>query len=461
MSSLRNKFAVAFHKPYDLSIASNRALERQRRIALTSLTAIIYKVISSAIPLITLKITYSYLGVEVYGLWSAVTNFFALFAFSDLGLGNGLQTMLSHASGKDDLEQSKILVSSTYWVLWVVAAILLSVFIIAYPIVDWAHLMNATQQETIKLAAPVVFVIVLPKILSIPVAIISRTQLALQEGYNSNVWGIVGSLLSLIFIVLCAHFDFGKIWLLLGSSVIPLIISILNMVVYYGYQRRDLCLSYKYVKKDSIKSLLQLGISFFFLSILTTVGLSMDTFIVAKTCSLSDAASFSVIYKMSIVISSVLAIFCQPLWGANGEAIARGEYEWVRTNTQRMSRALAVITIIGSVLFVALSKIIFKIWLGPEFEFSIICLTFLCAIQVAQAFISPYFMFLNAVGIVRFQLLLFGIYTPLSFILKFYMARIYGSTAIPATGLLLYVIIIVIFSVIIARRTLKKLSRNE
>src|SRR5690554_5068351 len=95
----KNTLTIAFHKPYDTSSEEGRSLERRRRIALTALTSTTLRVLQMAIPLITLKITFDYLNIEVYGLWSAVTTVFALFAFTDLGLGNGLQTKLSQANG--------------------------------------------------------------------------------------------------------------------------------------------------------------------------------------------------------------------------------------------------------------------------------------------------------------------------------------------------------------------------
>lgn len=458
---LKDKLTLALHKPYDLSIPTNRALERERRIALTSITAILYKIIVSATPLITLKITYDYLGVEVYGLWSAVTNFFAIFAFSDLGIGNGLQTKLSKASGLDDTVQCRSLVASTHLILWVVSAILFLIFAIAYPIVDWASLMNAIDRETIELAAPIVFVIVLPKIFSIPVAIINRTQLALQEGYNSNIWGIAGAILSLIYIVLCSYLDLGKVFMLCGSSIIPLVVSALNMFVYYGFQRKDLKLSIKYANWKTSKGLMSLGVYFFLLSILTTVGLSMDTFIVAKACTLAEAASFSILYKLALIISSVLTIFCQPLWGANGEAIARGDIEWVKRNTRKVSLALTGVTTICSIIFVFSAPFVFRIWLGENFLYSSSCLIWLCIMQIEQAFISPYFMFLNASGIVKFQLLLFAIFTPVSFILKYFLASTYGIFAVPCVGAVLYMLIILLGSYFISIKKISKLQRND
>ena len=265
----------------------------------------------------------------------------------------------------------------------------------------------------------------------------------------------MGSILSLVYIYLGANFDIGKIQLLLGSAVIPLIISILNMIVYYGIQRPELRFSLKEATKKTVKELLKIGIAFCLLSILTTVGMSMDTFIVAKTCSLADAGSFSIIYKISIIISAVLGIFAQPLWGANGEAIARGDFEWVKLNTKRMSIIMTAITLIGTLLVMCLAKPVFSLWLGPDFEFSMICLLWLCLLQVAQAYISPYFMILNAQGLVKPQILMFIIYTPIAFLLKFYLAGVFGISAIPAVGTILYVFI-VIYTLHVSKKSLLK-----
>lgn len=447
--------SIAFHKPFDESVAGYRELERERRIALTALTSVIMKVVSTAIPLITIRITYNYLGVEVYGLWSAVTNFFALFSFSDLGLGNGLQTKLSHASGEDDLHLQRELISSTYLILCIIAAIFFIVFLVVYPFIDWASVMNAQSVESIKLAAPVVLIIVLPRILSIPLSLIGRTQLALQEGYNSNLWQIAGSVLTLVYIFVGAKCDIGKVHLLLGSAIIPVIISVLNMWVYYRIQRPELQFSFKLATQKSSMEMLKLGILFCVLSILTTVGMSMDTFIVAKTCSLSDAASYSIIYKVSIVVSAVLAIFAQPLWGANGEALARGDVSWVKNNTRKTSYFLTIITLALSLITIVFATPVFKIWIGQDFCFSMSSLIWLCIFQIFQAFISPYFMVLNATGDVKWQIYLFALYTPLALGLKLLFSKEYGISAIPAIGALLYLLIIVFAVVYLSNKRLR------
>ena len=438
----KQTLTLAFHKPFSVDTAEGRSMERQRRIALTALTSLIGKFLSMTLPLITVKITYSYLGVEVYGLWSAVGTFFALFVFSDLGLGNGLQTKLSQANGKDDAELCRKIISNTYVILWAMAFILLLVFLSVFGFVDWAKLMNAQSKETISIAAPVVFILVLPKIFSIPVAIIRRTQYALQEGFRNNIWTIVAQLLSLFFVVIIAKMDLGKLTLLAVSSCLPLFVSALNMFVYFRIQRPEFRFSFKLFEKPLAIELLSLGILFCLLSILTTFGLSMDTFIVARTCSLEDAAPYSILHKLTAIVAGVVSILSMPLWGANGEAISKGDISWIRKNTQRMSIIMGSITLSIALFLIVASKLIFGIWMGPDFMFSFSSLIWMCVMQVLHSFISPWFMVLNAYGIVNKQILLFAIYTPISFVLKFYLSSIWGIGAIPMVGAILYFLII-------------------
>lgn len=434
----KESLAIIFHKPFDTQTVEGRSLERRRRIALTSFTSLILKVLSMALPLITVRITYSYLGVEVYGLWSAVGTFFALFAFSDLGLANGLQTKLSRASGTNDIELCRKIISNTYTILWLVACVILVVFLSVYKFVDWANLMNAQSNETKSLAAIVVFILVLPKIFSIPIAIIQRTQYALQEGFRSNTWSIVSYIINLILVIIIAKYDLGKLCLLIVSSCLSLLVSALNMIVYFHLQRPEYRFSFKLFEKNMAKDLLSLGIFFCILSITRAIGLSMDTFIVAKTCSLEDAAPYSVIYRLTSIMAGVVGVLTEPLWGANGEAMARGDYDWVRNNTRRTSFIVGGGTILLSLFLVLFSKIIFRIWMGSDFVFSFSSLIWMCVLQIIVAFIGPYFMVMNACGKVKIQILIFGIYTLFAFGLKFYLSSIIGIWAIPMVGAVLY-----------------------
>jgi len=421
---------ILFSKPFDASTQDGRAKERTRRIALTAVSAAISKVLSTIIPFITIRLTLEYLGVELYGLWNAVTSFFALFVFADLGLGNGLQTQLSCAYGHEDILLQRKIVFNSYAILITVSLVLITIFEIIYPLVDWCNIMNAKSEFAESMVGPVVLAIVLCRLIMIPLSLIQRVQLAYQEGYNSNWWQCVASIISLISIYIVYHYRLGQLSLIWVSSMIPLVIFILNSTTYYR-RKQEKFFNLKLFDKRIIKTLLKTGFSFFFLSILTTIGLAIDTFIVARVGDLEQATPFSIMHKLACFISIIVGMLCTPLWSANGEALARGDKKWVKSNTKKMIRISFVFSLAVSILLVAFSNFIFKIWLGPEFKFSVLCLSGMCLTQILLSVISPYFMVLNAAGIVKKQIVVFSIFTVVSVVLKVWLGSFISVNIIP------------------------------
>ena len=272
MSKIKQYIELIFHGHYDTSTPEGHSMERARNVALTAMSAVLAKVIAMIVPLVTVRLTLSYLGEEIYGLWSAVTSFFTMFAFADLGLGSGLQTELSRASATDDSIVCKKLVSSTYVILFSVATALTAVFLIAFPFIDWATVINAETKQATALVGGVVIAIVIPKFINIPLALIQRTQTAMQEGYRNNLWQCSGNLFSLIFVVVITTLDLGALTMIWASSLITVIVAALNMVVYFKFQHPELSPRIRYFDRELSKKLLSTGIAFFVLSIIFVDG---------------------------------------------------------------------------------------------------------------------------------------------------------------------------------------------
>lgn len=123
---------VARLKPFDVSTPEGRSKERYRRAGLTTLTSIAARGISLLTVLISVPLTIGYLGAERYGLWMTISSVIAMIGFLDFGLGNGLLNAVSEANGRDDREAAHRYVSSAFFMLLGVAALVLSFFMIAY-----------------------------------------------------------------------------------------------------------------------------------------------------------------------------------------------------------------------------------------------------------------------------------------------------------------------------------------
>lgn len=435
--------------------AEERVRAREKSIRYTALTSILAKVLAMLVPLITVRYAYDYLGAEVYGLWNTVLSFFSMFAFADLGLGSGLQTALSQAQGRDDQTESRKLISSTYLILIISTTVLVAVMLIIHQFVDWGSVMNVETAEAQKLVGSVVIIIVISKLLNIPFSLVNRTQLALQEGYRGNIWQCVANILSMVLIVWIVLAEIGKVPLIIASTYAVVIVSILNFIVYFGFQRKEYAPRVKDVDLKTAKSMLKIGIAFCLLSVFTNLGLSLDSFIVARVSSLTESATYSILYRATGLISVGCGMLSAPLWGAFGEALERKDYQWVRERSKKTAFLSVGMAIVATLGLMVLGKILFKVWLGKELGYSQFMLLGMCLMQCLLSIISPYFMILNARGIVKKQIFIFIIYTTVAVTLKFVIGITLGINWIPMIGTLCYGMIIVPYVYQVARKEMK------
>ena len=443
------------HGPYDTSTPEGRDLERSRNIALTAISAIIAKGVAMLTPLITVRITLSYLGEETYGLWSTVTSFFALFAYADLGLGSGLQTELSRASANKDNLTCRKMISTTYTILFGVCGILMLILFAVYPFVDWAGIVNAQTADAVRISGVVVLSIMIPQLMNIPMAIIERTQNAMQEGYHTHIWRILGNVLSLILVVTISVLDGGRITMIAASASVLVIVEFVNMVCYFGRRRPELRPSFKLFDKAISRKLLSTGLAFFVLSIFTSLSLSIDNWIVAKISSLSDVTPYSIMLRMANVMNVISIMLSTPLWAANGEALERGEYEWVRKKTRSIANTSAMLSLGCTLGILILCKPALWLLTDNRVKADFVVLLGMCFLNVLLSYTNPFFMILNGARVIRFQIGNYIFYSAISLYLKFAVGGVYGMRMIPWVGAITYLLFLTIPTVWRANKVLK------
>ena len=115
-----------------------RARERHRRIALSAFAALVARVVAVIANLVAVPLALGSLGTERYGVWVTLSSFVLMLSFADLGIGSALLNLVSEADGRDDRPAIAQYISSAFVVMAAVAAILLVLFALAYPFIDWA-----------------------------------------------------------------------------------------------------------------------------------------------------------------------------------------------------------------------------------------------------------------------------------------------------------------------------------
>ncbi len=448
-------------RPFDTSTAEGRAQERIRRGALTSITAALARLISLATPLITLPISLHYLGQEVYGLWMATSAFVGMFLFSDLGLGNGLMSTLSRAIGKGDVKIQQELVSSAFFLLTGIAVLMAGIFFALFPFLPWAEILNAKTPATSQAAATVVVALALPFIINIPLNIVQRTQLAMQEGYQSNLWQCVGSVLGMVTLVVGVKLGLAPAWLLFSVSMVPVLVAGANWWVFFYWKHPSVKPVYRRFSLQQGRNLMRMGVAFFIISLLMTLGMSADNIIIAHICGLKAVTVYSVPARIAMLLTAVINMICLPMWTANSEALARGDIDWVRHNTMRLFKITLALTTFVSVVIVTLLPPFVHLWLGKDFDVSIWLLMEICASALAFGAAVPFFMALNGAGFIVPQVKLYLLFTPLVILLKIIITMKMGTQGVPIAQTICYAGIVLPWSYLNFRKCLDNIKKNH
>jgi len=461
---LRNKWKnvkqVFRSTPHDTSTSIGKSNERFRRILITGGSTAIVKVFSAAINLITVPLTVHYLGAERYGLWMAISSMLALMSFADLGLGNGLLNAVSKANGRNSTEDAQIAVSSTFFILLGIASILFICFISAYPFISWEHVFNVKSPLAIAESGPTMLVLVVMLLINMPLGIIQRIQDGYQEGYKFQFWLILGSLLSFSGLLICIYLKSGLIWLVLAFSGGQLISTILNGIILFNRKRQYLKPTLKCFDLQIGKQLINSGFIFFLLGLFTLLGNTSDDIIIAQTLGPSAIAGYEIVKKI-FLFSMFTQFIIQPLWPAFAEAMESGDIAWAK-NTLKKGLLLSIIS--GAIItlpLVIFGKQIILLWVGEKFipSWSLLLGFY------AYVFISNYggvmSTFLNSGPLLAKQLLIVGLSSVSSVLLKIYFSINFGVSGIIWATVLSYLVFFIVPSYRMAFRYLNGVLLNK
>lgn len=413
-------------KQHDVSTSGGRAAERLRRITLTALASGGARVIGLLAPLVTIPVTLCYLGEELFGLWMTITTFVALFAFADLGLGNGMLTAVSRASGREDHVELGRTISSGFFLLLSLSCTLLFVLLPLFRLLPWDSILGIrinAYHDAARAAVLVSFIIFL---FNLPVSLVQRVQFGLQQGFESSLWQTLGSVAGMFALLLAVKFQATLPWLVLCAAGVPSAALALNFVWFFAGRARHLLPRARNLNWDTSQRLLGQGIQYFVLTLLLSICFGVDNLIIAHVLGHTAVTEYSIPFRLVSIIGFLPSMVLMPLWTANGEAMARGEVAWVRANLTNVTRVLFVAMSIGGGLFLLAGPLVLTKWFGMTQTPDAVLMSGLFCGTLAIAMAGPHFMVLNGAGEVPIQLAIYGALTPVYLVTKIVLAKHLG-----------------------------------
>lgn len=411
------------------------------------------KAVSLAAPFIVMPAMLRYLGETDFGVWMTAVSLTSAAMFLDFGIGNGLLTRLSKAYGLGDYVTMRSYITNAYVTLSGVA-VLLGLVLLFFGIslsAEWFSFAEQIGESSLAIVAACVSSF----IFGIPASVIQRVMLACQKAWLSNVWQMIAALLS---IVLCLFAIWLKMasWMVVLAYVLPPVVMMLCSAFWFFSKHPELKPNLFGFSRTYSSDLLCIGSRFFVLSIFTSIALNIDNAIIALRLGAEAVTEYSVPARLAGFLGLVVNVLFMPLWAANGEALAKKDYEWLRQTLIKMSCIGGSMVLLAGILMILLNAPLIDLWMGRAFEGQTSNIAALCLLSFFMAVTSPFNMLLNSAGALKVQLVAWGMFLLLTIFAKYWLLSEQSVWIVPMISAMAYALIIspaVIFSAIKIVRT--------
>jgi O-antigen/teichoic acid export membrane protein len=421
-----------------------RGSSRNVRAIVTAATGATARAVQVGTSLVTIPVVIRYLGNERFGLWMTISSVLAMAGFADFGIGNGVLNHVAKSFGRDDLDGVRRAVSSGFAVLGSIALALLTLFYSTFHFIPWADVFRVTSVQARAEAGPALLVFATCFALNIPLDIVQRVQLGIQQGYRNGVWQLCGSALALAGVLsgVWLHASLPALIAVLAGA--PVFATALNAIHFFGFVRPELRPSVRLVSRKAIAQIAKLGGLFFVLQLAVAIGYSSDNLVLTRVMGPLAVAQYAVPCKLFSLAAMVTSFFITPLWPAYTEALQRQDHPWIR---QTLSRSLllatgASVALSGCLVF--WGNRIIHLWAGNGIDASPLLLTGLGIWGVVVPVSSTLAMFLNGLSVMRFQVVVAIAGAPANLALSVYLTRRIGISGVVYGSILSQAILVLV-----------------
>jgi len=327
----------------------------------------------------------------------------ALLAFSDFGMSNGLVSPLARAIAADQKWLIQELISSALAVMVAIGLSIGLLLSILWPMVNWSAALGAHDSSSATQAAPALAIFLASVLVSLPLRLVEKVQLAYQEAATFNAWRLVGTTLTLAATTAC-YLLHGTLALFVAASVTgPIVASALNSV-WIMHRRTDTRPRLSSIRNRSARSLSQSGTLFLVLAITGAIAYQTDILVLSHVMNATKVTTYGLVLKLFSFPTLLVSFALLALWPAFSDSLANDDIEWVRRSFRRAIRLAAYVNVPAAIILLASAKYILDAWVGSASEQPTWLLLYAFAIwTMLNSLNGPIAMLLNGANVVRFQ----------------------------------------------------------
>lgn len=381
--------------------------------------------------LISLPFSIKFLGKYDYGLWITIYGTVMWMSSFDFGIGNGFRNELTVSFTRRDKEESAKIVTNAFIAISILSLTLVFIGLIINFIIYNGFVSDINYTKHIyNLINILILLFGLEIILRLTGTIYTADQ-------RSSITPLITGINNVLILIIVYLFYFNRNFFIQNElfiygitiGAIPIISN--GLLTFIAFSNRYKYLIPKLIYYDNlwIKTILNTGIKFFGIQISMIFLLQLSNILVTSWSNPEFVTIINIADKYFGIITIVGTIILFPFWSAFTAANERGDTSWIKKTIKKLELTFISLTII-SVILLFLFPYIVKIWFGKSI---MVPQLFAVIIMLKNLFLilnSIYSYYLNGIGRVKLQLILYVILAILNVPISWVLFKFFGTVGI-------------------------------
>lgn len=347
------------------------------------------------------------------GLWFTINSVLSWMLNFDLGIGNGLRNYLTKSYTEHDYDESKRLLSSSYFAIAFVCLFVSVAFCFIAQVVNWNKVFNVSEDIVSNSSMKVALLIVISGIMmQLFFKLINSVLYAIQKSAINNFLSLCTSILMLVGVSIAPSGGNDQNLIVMAlihicSVNIPLIVA--TIIVFTKTSLKNSVPSVHCFSIKHAKNVLSLGGLFLFVQIEYMVIMSTNELLINTLVNNEAVVQYQLYYKPFSIAGMLFTLALTPIWSAVTKGLTQNNYRWISRLHNRLL-GLASICFVGCFAVTPFLQIFMNIWLGNgyitvDYSYTIA----FCLLSGSMMLNSVMSSFANGIGELHTQIIFFGI----------------------------------------------------
>jgi O-antigen/teichoic acid export membrane protein len=346
------------------------ARERHIRALKGIITSNAGRLLSLGFTMISVPLLINYLGADMFGAWSTVRGFSGYLQTMSLGVGYALVFAIAHSDGINQRGNVSELVSSAFFPMVGLAILiggLVTAALIAFSITDLLGLEATDNSTRIR---GVFLLLVWSMVIGTLIGILLSVRSGLQEEYKNNIWGMAGSILAVIGLILGIQLRVRIEILAVSVFFVPLVFTGANMISVIK-SHPEAIPRFHAIRFSIFRRLAYQGAALTGAQVFSAILWSTDNLIIASALGAAAVVPYAVTFTIVFTAFSTIHSITTSYGPAIREAFASQDWEWLESTHRKLLTMVLNLSGGAGIWLFFWGRDTISVWVGPDIASSV------------------------------------------------------------------------------------------